>query len=275
MDYFYKKREFSKITKDIKSVKIQGAVNVAKAALKAYSLFPTQKTKKKLLSLRSTEPMLENVLDLADKTPRKKILKHFDQSQEQINKNVLKIIKNSDIIFTHCHSTNVIQALIYAKRKGKKFQVYNTETRPLFQGRKTALELKRSGIIVTMFADSAISFALEKEGKKDKIFANKVFLGSDAILKEGIINKIGSKVIAEISNKNKIPIYVIADSWKFTKKNVQIEQRPLNEIWDKAPKHIKIKNPAFEFVPKKYIKAIISEFGILSYDNFVRKVKDL
>ena len=45
-----------------------------------------------------------------------------------------------------------------------------------------------------------------------------------------------------------------------TNKNVPIEQRKLNEVWDNAPKNIKIKNPAFEFVPKKYIKAIISEF---------------
>ena len=34
------------------------------------------------------------------------------------------------------------------------------------------------------------------------------------------------------------------------------------------------KNPSFEFVSKKYIKAIISELGNLSYDKFLRKVKN-
>ena len=52
-----------------------------------------------------------------------------------------------------------------------------------------------------------------------------------------------------------------------------VEQRNLNEVWDKAPKKIKIKNPAFEFVPKKYITKIISEFGTLSYGEFLRKVR--
>ena len=60
-------REILKIISDIKSIKVQGATNVAKAALKAYGLFSNKKSKKKLLSLRPTEPMLENVLDLAEK----------------------------------------------------------------------------------------------------------------------------------------------------------------------------------------------------------------
>ena len=120
-----KENTFDKIARDIKNVKIQGARNIAKAALRAYSLIPTETSKKKLLSLRPTEPMLEHVLNLADRIPFSKIYSHFDSAQEEINKIVLKIIKNNDVIFTHCHSTNVSNALIYAKKKGKKFQVYN------------------------------------------------------------------------------------------------------------------------------------------------------
>jgi len=77
----------------------------------------------------------------------------------------------------------------------------------------------------------------------------------------------------QIAKIEKIPVYVIADSWKYSRKGVPVEQRNLNEVWDKAPKKIKIKNPAFEFVPKKYITKIISEFGTLSYDEFLRKVR--
>jgi ribose 1,5-bisphosphate isomerase len=264
-----KQQIFNKIAKDIKEVKIQGARNIAKSALYAYSLIPTKASKKKLLSLRPTEPMLEKVLTLADKTSYKQILNHFESSQNSINKQVFKMIKNNDIIFTHCHSTNVVNALIYAKRKGKKFQVYNTETRPLFQGRKTAKELSRAGIKVTMFIDSALEDALSGEqGRKP----SKVFLGADALLNKGIINKIGSELVSRIAREEKIPVYIIADSWKYTKKKVLIEQRKLNEVWNKAPKNIKIKNPAFEFVRKKYITAIVSEFGLMKYDKFVGKV---
>jgi translation initiation factor 2B subunit (eIF-2B alpha/beta/delta family) len=266
-----KKKRFNKICKDIKEIKIQGAVNIAKAGFRAYRLFPNKKTKNKLLSLRPTEPMLENVLELAEDKKEKEILLHFKQAQEKINKIVFKLIKNNNVILTHCHSSNVIKALIYSKKKGKKFEVYNTETRPLFQGRKTAKELRKAGIKTTMFIDSAVGVALSKEQETKK--TNLVFLGADALVKKGIINKIGSETITKLAKLEKIPVYIIADSWKFTNKKVPIENRKLNEVWDKAPKKIKIKNPAFEFVPKKYITGIISELGKLSYKDFLKKVK--
>jgi len=265
------RKRFNQILKDIKSVKIQGARNIAKKALYAYSLIPTKESKRKLLLSRPTEPMMENVLDLAEKQPYKEIEKHFDEAQNKINKEVFRIIKNRDVIFTHCHSTNVTNALIYAKKKGKNFEIYNTETRPLFQGRKTARELRKAGIKVTMFIDSALGVALSKEQGTKK--ADKIFLGADALLKKGIINKIGSELVAQVAKNNKIPVYIVADSWKFTKQKVPREQRKLAEVWDTALKNIKVKNPAFEFVPKKYIKAVISELGTLSYKEFLRKVE--
>lgn len=270
-----KRGEFNKIIKNIKNVKIQGARNIAKKALYAYSLIPTKSSKKKLLSLRPTEPMLTNVLHRIEKQSYKEILQHFDSAQEKINKNVFKIIKNNDVVFTHCHSTNVVNALIYSHKRGKKFEVYNTETRPLFQGRKTARELRKAGIKVTMFVDSASAFAIEKQGKKDKVYSDKIFLGADALLEKGIINKIGSFMIAELSYKHKIPLYIIADSWKYSPKELKLEERNFHEIWKKIPKnsHIKIRNPAFEFVPKKYVTKIISELGVLSYDEFFLEIK--
>lgn len=268
------KKRFNQIIYDIKSIKIQGARNVAKAALQAYLISPSKESKEKILSSRPTEPMMFHVLDLAEKgTSQQEILKHFESAQKEINKHVFNLIEKNDVIFTHCHSTNVVNALIYSKKKNKKFKVYNTETRPLFQGRKTSRELKSNGIDVTMFVDSAAAFAIEKENKSDKIYVNKIFLGADALLKQGIINKIGSGMFAELAFKHKIPVYIIADSWKFTKNKLKLEQRNIKEVWDKAPKSLKIKNPAFEFVKRKYITGIITEFGLMKYKKFLKEMK--
>lgn len=257
--FFAKRKKFKEISKGIKEIKIQGATNIAKAALRAYTLIPTSKSKKKLLKLRPTEPMLMNVLEKVDKESPEKILNHFDIAQEKINKKVFKLIKNGDVIFTHCHSTNVTKALIYSKKKGKKFEVYNTETRPLFQGRKTAKELSKAKIKVTMFVDSAMGVALSKEQGTKKV--NKVFLGADAITKKGVINKVGSETVAKLAKAEKIPVYIIADSWKYTPKKLKLEERDFHEVWKKLPKKskIKIENPAFEFVPKRLITKIISD----------------
>jgi len=269
-----KQKRFNKIISDIKKLKIQGARNIAKAALYACSLdecLVNSKARKKLMEARPTEPMLVNVLSNYHKLGYKKTLSHFDEAQQKINQHVIKLIKNNLVIFTHCHSTNVIKALIYAKRKGKKFEVYNTETRPLFQGRKTARELEKAGIKVTMFVDSAIDIALEKKQGTKK--ADIILLGADAILKEGVINKVGSGIIAELAKLNKIPLYIVADSWKYSSHHIKIEERDFHEVWQRVPRHIKIRNPAFEKIPGKYISGIVSELGILSYKGFLGKMK--
>jgi translation initiation factor 2B subunit (eIF-2B alpha/beta/delta family) len=265
-----KKKRFNKIVNDIKKVKIQGASNISKSALEAYSLIPNKKSKLVLLNSRPTEPLMEHVLEMADKISKGEILNHFSQAQNKINILVFNLIKDNDVIFTHCHSTNVVKALIYSNKKKKKFEVYNTETRPLYQGRKTAKELSKNRIRVTLVGDSSIGLALSH--KQDFKKVNKIFIGADALLQGGIVNKIGSGLLARIAKEEKIPLYVIADSWKYTKKKIPLEQRPLNEVWDKAPKNIKIKNSAFEFVDKKYITGIITELGLITYQNFVKRV---
>ena len=258
-----KNRGLDKIYSEIKEVKIQGAVNIAKAAVKAYISNPTKENKKKLMFLRPTEPMLSNALNFIDKIGGEKVVAHFSESQEKINKIVFKLIKNGMVVYTHCHSTNVIGALLYSKRKGKKFEVYNTETRPLFQGRVTAKQLSKKGIKVTTFVDSALLEAIKK--------SDLVLLGADAILKSGVINKIGSGTISELAHSHRKPLYVVADSWKFSPKNVKIEERDFHEVWKNAPGKIKIRNPAFEKINKKYIKGIISEYGLLSFESFIKK----
>jgi translation initiation factor 2B subunit (eIF-2B alpha/beta/delta family) len=259
----FKKYRFNRICKRIKEIKIQGASNVARAALKAYSLFPSKKSKKILLKLRPTEPMLSHVLELADKKSKSEILSHFSEAQNKINRLVFSLIKDNYVIFTHCHSTNVIKALIYAKKQGRVFKVYNTETRPLFQGRKTSKELSEAGIDVTEVVDSAAAIVINS--------SNLVFLGADALLKDSVINKVGSGMFAEIAKDRHIPVYIIADSWKYSHKKVKLEQRTFREVW--GTKKVHIKNPAFEPIALEDISRIISELGNLSYKDFLKKVK--
>lgn len=265
-----KKQQFNKICKDIKSLKIQGATNVAKQGFRAYKMIPTSASKKKIISQRPTEPLLFNLLKKHSDLSYKQVLERLDKTQEEINKQTYKLIKNNSVIFTHCHSSSVIKALIYAKKKGKRFEVYNTETRPRFQGRITSKQLKKAKIKNTLFPDSAAQIALTKRQGTKK--ANIILLGADAIVKDGVINKVGSGIFAKIGKSNKIPTYILSDSLKYYPKKIKIEERGFEEVWDTKRK-IKIKNPAFELIKRQNIKAIISEFGNLSYSQFLKKVK--
>ncbi len=263
-----KKKRFNRICKDIESIKIQGSRDIAKAAFKAYKLIPNFKSKEKLLSLRPTEPLLHHILERADDLSYKDVHNLLNENQEKINKLTFKLIKNNSVIFTHCHSSSVVKALVYAKKKGKKFEVYNTEARPMYQGRKTARELRRAKIKTTLFIDSAARIAITKT--QDTRDVDLVLFGVDAITEKGVINKVGSGMFAQIAKQNKIPVYILSDSWKYSDK-IKLEQRNPNEVW--VNKKIKIKNPAFELVQKDLIKGIISELGNLSYSEFLEEVK--
>lgn len=265
--------EFNQIVKDIKEVRIQGAENIAIAAIKAYHLQPFKKTISLLESLRPTEPCLRNTLKFVSKSSKNitLALKHFEDSDKKIVEYGTRKIKDNMIIFTHCHSSTVTKILIAAKKQKKNFQVYNTETRPLFQGRITAKELAAANIPVTHFVDSAARLAIKE--------ADMVLLGADAITAEGkIINKMGSEMIADIAQRFDVPIYICTNSWKFDPKTVfgfeeEIEKRFAREVWKDAPKGVKINNMAFEIMDHNLITGIISELGVSAPEIFIEEVK--
>jgi len=170
--------QFDKICSEIKSLKIQGAEQVARAALKALEIRSDKKAVRKLIRLRPTEPCLRNAIKYAtsfydSKLGIQETLRIMNRAREKIISNGANMIQKNSIVFTHCHSGTVISILLEAKRRGKRFQVYNTETRPNLQGRITAAELLKNCIPVTMFVDSASTSAL----KESDIF----LFGADAV----------------------------------------------------------------------------------------------
>ncbi len=269
-----KKESFEKICSDIKSLKIQGATNVAIAALKAFSIKPTQDSVKKLISLRPTEPCLRNTLKFAqlDNENINLAFEHLNKTRIKTAELASNLIKDGDIIYTHCHSSTVIDALKLAKKQGKKFKVNCTETRPFFQGRTTARDLAKAKIPVTLFVDSAMSLAIKE--------ANICFIGADAITSQlKVINKIGSQLAVDTASHLNKPFYVLTDSWKFdpktlTGKDEEIEKRNSSEVWDKPPKGVSISNYVFDSIDSSNVRAIISELGILSTKTFISNLLD-
>lgn len=288
---------FQGIVADIKSLKIQGAEAVAKAAVSALNIIGQQYRREKKVTLvhnlhkakdilfktRPTEPCMRNALNylLADIEIEEDIAaalnkrteeanKHFDGAMRKIAIIGAKKINNGMVVFTHCHSSTVTAVLKQAKHEGKKFEVWNTETRPSFQGRITAKELARENIHVRYFIDSAARLALKH--------ADIMLIGADAISAEGkVINKIGSEMFAETAERLDVPVYSCVDSWKFDPKTVfgyeeAIEER-IADIWPTAPEGIEIDKHIFEKIKPDLIAGIISELGIYSPEIFVEEAK--
>lgn len=264
------KEKIDKILRDIKSVKIQGATNVAKAGIKVFLIEPTKQNAKKILSLRATEPLLQNAIHILSKSENKKqvsenFLNEIKKSHEKMVIEGKKLIKRNMNVFSHCHSSSVIDILKLANKNKRKFVVYTGEVEPLLQGRKTAIALDKENIKVIVCPDLAIGQILKN--------CDIVLFGADAFTKRSLYNKIGTETICKLAKEYNIPAYSCGISMKITNK-VKIEKRSGREVWDERRKNITVKYPAFDKVNYKYVKGIVSEFGVLKPKEFVKKAKE-
>jgi len=278
--------QYNEIVEKIKSLEIQGAENIAIAAVEAFAIklketqdyAELEKSYKELKNTRATEPGLRNALRYCLENYKENpdvaafVINHFKESKEKIAEYGAKKIHDGMKVFTHCHSSTVRAIIEKAFDQGKKFEVYNTETRPKFQGRKTATKLAEKGIPVTHFVDSAGRSMLRK--------ADLFLFGCDAITSEGkLINKIGTEMLAECAHDCRIPAYSCTNSWKFDPHTVygfdeEIEQRSPDEVWENPPKGVKIYNPAFEITAPDIFTGVITELGIYKPESLVHAVKE-
>ena len=205
----------------------------------------------------------------------KKIADEDAAANRAIGRFGARLIKDGDVILTHCNAgalatveygtaLGVIRA---AWKQGKRIKVFADETRPLLQGaRLTAYELKKEGIPVTLITDNMAGYVMRM--KK----VNKVIVGADRIVRDAVINKIGTYTVAVLAKEHKLPFYVAAPTSTFdltrTSRTVMIEERNSEEVTCINSKRITaegvdVYNPAFDITPLKYVTAIITETGII------------
>ena len=181
-------------------------------------------------------------------------------------------------VLTHCNAgalatagygtaIGVIRAAI---EQGKKIAVFADETRPFLQGaRLTAWELVREGVNTTVITES-MAGPLMRAGEIDI-----VVVGADRIAANGdTANKIGTYTVAVLAHEHKVPFYVAAplstiDLATPDGDRIPIEERDQREVSHLGssrltPVGAKIRNPAFDVTPHRYIHGIITERGVFT-----------
>src|SRR6186997_2033971 len=188
------------------------------------------------------------------------------------------VVPHGARILTHCNAgalatagygtaLGVVRAAVEA---GKQVTVLADETRPFLQGaRLTAWELVRDGIETTVITDN-MAGALMRAGEIDV-----VVVGADRIAANGdTANKIGTYTVAVLAKEHGIPFYVAApvstiDLATPDGDRIPIEERDQREVSHLGASRLtpigaKIRNPAFDVTPHRYIAGIITERGIFT-----------
>ncbi|MFX1413424.1 MAG: S-methyl-5-thioribose-1-phosphate isomerase [Promethearchaeota archaeon] len=205
---------------------------------------------------------------------------------KRIGKNGAKLLEDGDVILTHCNAGSLatvqygtaLAPVRTAIEEGKKISVIADETRPRLQGaRLTAFELQYDKIPVKVISDTS-SGLLMRLGK-----VKKVIVGTDRVTSEAVFNKIGTYLVALAANDNSIPFYVAAPSSTLslqeTIEDVTIEQRDSSEVsqilgkLQIVPDGVDCLNYAFDITPFRLVTAIITEDGVFSPEELLKKYK--
>ncbi|RMF89593.1 MAG: S-methyl-5-thioribose-1-phosphate isomerase [Nitrospinota bacterium] len=210
---------------------------------------------------------------------------------KQIGEHGKSLLADESTVLTHCNAgalatggygtaLGVIRA---AWEAGKKIMVLADETRPFLQGaRLTAWELHALRIPVKVITDSMAGYFMRKK------MVQAVLVGADRIAANGdVANKIGTYTLAVLAKEHDIPFYVAAPTSTIdlsisTGDDIPIEERNPQEVthWGGqpiVPPGVEAANPAFDITPHSYIRAIITEKGILSPpldENIARVMSD-
>ena len=194
---------------------------------------------------------------------------------EYIAKIGAKMVRDGDVLLTHCNSSAALGVIKMAHAQGKDIKVYATESRPWRQGLLTVRELSEAGVDVTLIIDSAVRAVMKK--------TDKVFVGADTVTSSGnLVNKIGTSQVALAANEACVPFNVCAETYKFSLLTifgyeVTIEERGYGEVVEAGaiPKNVKIYNPVFDTTPARYIDSFVTELGVISpgsvYDVMVKQ----
>ncbi len=186
-------------------------------------------------------------------------------------------VKNGDVIITHCNSEAAMSIMKKAHDLGKGIKVYCDETRPKFQGHKTAAALAAYGIDTTLICDSAC--------RVNMAHAHKAIVGCDAISVNGaLVNKIGTSQVATMAHEARVNFMVAAETYKLDFKTlngelVDIEERDYAEIaskeWMTHNPKVKFSNPVFDVTPPEYIDFYVTEKGIVPPAGVFTLMKEL
>ncbi|MFQ5761416.1 MAG: NUDIX domain-containing protein [Candidatus Bathyarchaeia archaeon] len=196
----------------------------------------------------------------------------------KVAENATGVLEGFRTVLSNTYSSTVMETLKVLSEKSHRMRVVVLESRPLLEGRRTALELRQRGLDVTLVVDAAAG-RLMKE-------TDGVIVGADGVLGDGsVVNKVGTYPLALAAHDQDVPFHVLADTFKFNVASlldgdVALEEKEGTEVFmPPEGSKVKVRNPYFDITPARLISLIITEDRIVKpqevdgvFQSVMRKV---
>jgi len=185
------------------------------------------------------------------------VVEAVERAKHQAATNAVDVLDDGATILTHDFSTTVMEAIELAAQAGHHLEVYVTEARPRYVGRKAARTL--SGIDrveATLIVDSAAGYYLED--------CDRVVVGMDCIVEDTLYNRVGTFPIASTAAELAVPVSVLGSSAKLIDEGFAFENafRSASEVMREPAEGFTVANPAYDATPTHLLTNVVTDEGV-------------
>jgi translation initiation factor eIF-2B subunit delta len=172
--------------------------------------------------------------------------------------NAAELLADGESILTHDYSTTALEAIEHAAGGGAYLDVYVTEARPRFLGRKTARRLgAMDRVEATLIVDSAAGHYMEA--------CDRVLTGMTCIVEKTLYNRVGTYPIAAAASDADVPMTVTGSSAKVIDTGFVFENeyREGSEVLREPTEGFAIGNPTYDATPLSLVDTVVTDEGEL------------
>ena len=190
------------------------------------------------------------------------------QAKKRMIEHLKTVVDDVETVFTYSNSDTVKQAI---RELGVR-KIIVTESRPLNEGVALAEEFASEGVDVLLGVDASIHMYMNA--------ADVVLVGADSVQHDGgVINKVGTRMLAHAAKANMVPFYVLCDTMKFNVLNylgqpIELEEKAPEEVAEPR-ENLRVRNIYFEVTPPELITAVITEEGVMEPLDIRQKMEEL
>lgn len=239
-----------------------------RGAVKEYALRLISGQRQMATILNFCNLLLLEVEEVKDETAIGKNLRDYalrvtrdsTEAMAKIAAHADKMIEGSQFL-THSRSSTLLHFLIRMRGRNN-LMVYVTQSRPGAEGRLLAGELAVAGIRAFLIEDA--------EAMKFLPRTSALLVGADAVIPGGVVNKVGTHMMALAAKETGIPVYCLTETtkiWPFDEpiiRSISTEQSaPMSG------------SGVFEMIPGSVFKAIILESGAVPFDKISINREDI
>jgi translation initiation factor 2B subunit (eIF-2B alpha/beta/delta family) len=247
-------REFATTEEYLQSLE-QNSNALRRANTSHASLFTTQR--EIVGRVRETDPDSVEAAKAATEAAIDEAVESVERAKHEAAKEAVDLLEDGTTLLTHDFSSTVMEAIELAAQAGRHLEVYVTEARPRFIGRKAARALAGiDRVEPTLVVDSAAGHYLDD--------CDRVVVGMDCIVDDVLYNRVGTFPIAATAAELAVPVSVLGSSAKLIDEGFAFENefRSTSEVMREPAEGFSVANPAYDATPTHLLQNVVTDEGV-------------